>query len=139
MKKGIVFSILFFVFILLTGMAGFDEGGIVEAPEPEINFTAKLVDQSGMSVELSEISFDGKTCIKGKLGYSELSVSFEKINNISYILNDDQLTATLKLLDGEKIEMTVDKNMAFYGVSSYGDIRIASKDINKIVMQGKVE
>jgi len=138
MKKGFYFSLVVIIFFCTLGMGGMGEGDAITVPEPEENYAVTLIDQSDVSIDLEKFSCDGLTCFIGKLGRVELSIDFDKINSVSFLLQDKDVKAKINLKDGKVVELLVDKKKPCYGVSSFADIRIEMQDIKKITIHGKI-
>ena len=124
------------VFIVTAGMGSFGDQRSVEAPEPDTLYSATLIDQTDVSMELNKLSCNGQTYIFGYLGRSQLSIDFKKIRAIRFFLKDDKIQASITLTDGNTTEITVEKDIPWHGVSTYADVRIDTKDIKKIVLNG---
>jgi len=74
------------------------------------DYAATLVDQTDVSMDLEKFSFEGQTYFIGKLGRAEISIDFDKIDSVLFILQDDQVKARLNLKDGKTLEIIVDKD-----------------------------
>ena len=138
MKKSRYFGLVILICFLTVGMGNMGERGVIDIPEPEKNYTATLVDQADVSMDLEKFSFEGQTYFIGKLGRAEISIDFDKIDSVLFILQDDQLKANVNLKDGKSLEIIVDKGKNCYGISSFGNVRIEVQDIKKITLHGKV-
>jgi len=123
------------VFMVTTGMGSFGDQQSVEAPEPDVLYTATLVDQSDVSMTLDKVSCNGQTFVFGYMGRSQVSIDFEKISAIFYFLRDDEIQASITLKDGNTVEITVEEDIPWHGVSPYANVRIDTKDIKKITLQ----
>lgn len=137
MKKSWYFSLVIFICFLTVGMGNIGERGVIDIPEPEKNYTATIVDQTDVSMDLEKFSFEGQTYFIGKLGRAEISIDFSKIDSVLFILQDDYVKAKVKLKDGKALEILVDKGKNCYGISSFANVRIEVQDIKKITMHGK--
>lgn len=140
MKKSCYLSVIVFICFFTLGMGNMGERGVIDIPEPEKNYSVALVDQADISMDLERFSFEGQTYFIGKLGRAEISIDFDKINSVLFILEDDYVKAKAKvnLKDGKVLEILVDKGKKCYGISSFANIRIEVQDIKKITMYGKV-
>jgi len=136
MKKGWYFGLVVLICFLAFGMGNMGERGVIDIPEPEKNYTAKLVDQTDISIDLEKFSFEGQTYFIGKLGMAEISIDFDKIDSVLFILQDDHVKAKVNLKDGKALEIIVDKGKNCYGVSSFGNVRIEVQDIKKVAVHG---
>jgi hypothetical protein len=138
MKKGFYFSLVVILSFCTLGMGGMGEGDAITVPEPEENYAVTLIDQSDVSIDLKKFSCDGLTCFMGKLGRVEISIDFDKINSVFFLLQDKDVKAKVDLKDGKVVELVVDKRKPCYGVSSFADIRIEMQDIKSITIHKKI-
>lgn len=138
MRKIIFLSLLAVSYLFLVGMGGLGGPAAVRVPEPATNYAATVKDQSDMTTRLEKFSFEGQTFLSGKLGEAHVSINFDRIESIGFVLQDKTLTAEVELKDGKAISVVMDKGTACYGKLAYGDFRIAVEDIKSITMHGKV-
>ena len=136
MKKGWYFGLVILICFLTVGMGNMGEMGVIDIPEPEKNYTATLVDQTDVSMDLEKFSFEGQTYFIGKLGRAEISIDFDKIDSVLFILQDDHVKAKVNLKDGKALEILIDKDKNCYGISSFGNVRIEVQDIKKVAVHG---
>ena len=94
------------------------------------------MDQSDVSINLDKVSCNGQTYIFGYLGRSQLSIDFNKIRAIVFLLKDEKIQASITLTDGNTTEIIVEEDIPWHGVSAYADVRIDTKDIKKIDLKG---
>ena len=114
------------------GMGSLGSQDSVEAPEPNRIYTAKLIDQSDVSMDLDKISCDGQTYVTGEMGRARLSIDFLKIRTIFFFLEDDKVRTEITLDDGQKATIYMEKNTPWFGKVSFADVRIETKDIKTI-------
>ncbi|MDL1983021.1 MAG: hypothetical protein LWX54_02335 [Deltaproteobacteria bacterium] len=136
MKKSRYFGLVILICFLTVGMGNMGEMGVIDIPEPEKNYTATLVDQTDVSMDLEKFSFEGQTYFIGKLGRSEISIDFDKIDSVLFILHDDRVKAKVNLKGGKALEILIDKGKNCYGISSFGNVRIEVQDIKKVAVHG---
>ena len=136
MKKSRYFGLVILICFLTVGMGNMGERGVIDIPEPEKNYTATLVDQADVSMDLEKFSFEGQTYFIGKLGRAEISIDFDKIDSVLFILQDDHVKVKVNLKDGKALEILVDKGKNCYGISSFGNVRIEVQDIKKVAVHG---
>jgi len=137
MKKSWYFGLGIFIYFLTIGMGNMGERSVIDIPEPEKNYAVAFVDQTDVSMDLEKFSFEGQTYFIGKLGRAEISIDFDKIDSVLFILQDNYVKAKVSLKDGKALEILVDKGKNCYGISSFANIRIEVQDIKKITMHGK--
>ena len=137
--KGVGFVglvVLFYMF--LVGMGGLGDPVSVRVRDPARNYAATVTDQSDIVTRLEKFSFEGETILSGKMGDAYISISFEKIGWIGFVLQDNTLTAEVHLKEGKAIPLVVDKGTACYGKLPYADFKIGVEDIKSITMHGEV-
>jgi hypothetical protein len=118
------------------GMGSIGDQKSVAAPETDYNYTATLIDQSDVSMELENLSCDGMTYLSGFQGRAQVSIDFRKIRSILFLLEDDKIRAEVELTGGSKTEIYLENSMPWYGQSSFADVRIESKDIKTVHLHG---
>ena len=138
MKKSCCFGLVILICFFSFGMGNMGDRGVIDIPEPEKNYAATIVDQTDVSMDLEKFSFEGQTYFTGKLGRAEISIDFEKISSVLFILDGDHVKAKVNLKDGKVFEILVDKDKNCYGISSFANVRIEVQDIKKVSMHGKV-
>jgi len=136
MKRKLFVSLFILICCLNVGMGSMGDQASIKAPATDKNFIATVVDQDDVSLELENVSFDGKTYLTGKMGKADLSIDFEKIRSMLFVEREGQLTAMVTLEGHKQIEMVVDHDVACFGTSSFADVRIAVRDIKKIELHG---
>ncbi len=139
MKNGFYCGLVLMICFFTLGMGNIVEDDVVNIPEPEKNYSVTLVDQSDVSIDLEEFSCDGMTYFIGKLGKTEVSVDYDRIKSVSFLLHDEDVKAKLHLKDGRVIELVVDGRKPCYGVSSFGNCKIEMQDIKTVSIYGRVQ
>ena len=124
------------IFFVTAGMGSFGEQRSIEAPEPDTLYSATLIDQADVSMELEKVSCNGQTYIFGYMGRSQLSIDFKKIRAIFFFLKDDKIQASITLTDGTNADILVEEDIPWHGVSAYADVRIDTRDIKEIILHG---
>ena len=138
MRKIVFLGLLVVSYVFLVGMGGLGGPATVRVPEPATNYAATVKDQSDMTTRLEKFSFEGQTFLSGKLSDAYVSINFDRIESIGFVLHDKTLTAEVKLKDGKTISVVLDKGTACYGKLAYGDFKIGVEDIKSIIIHGKV-
>ena len=128
--------VLFYTF--LVGMGGLGGPVSVKVREPARNYAATVTDQSDIVTRLEKFSYEGETLLSGKMGDAYISINFEKIESMGFVLQDKTLTAEVRLKDGKDIPIVIDKGTACYGKLPYADFKIAVEDIKFITIHGEV-
>jgi len=135
-KKWILPCLMGCIFIVTAGMGSFGDQRSVEAPEPDTLYSATLIDQADVSMKLEKVSCNGQTYLFGYMGRSQLSIDFNKIRAIFFFLKDDKIQANVTLSDDSTVEIIVEEDIPWHGVSAYADVRIDTKDIKNIILHG---
>jgi hypothetical protein len=132
MKKAWYLLLLVMIGFSTLGMGSFGGQDSVETPEPDRIYTAKLIDQSDVSMELKKLTCNGQTYITGEMGRARLSIDFLKISAIFFYLEDDKVRTEITLNDGQKATIYMEKNIPWFGKASFADVKIETKDIKTI-------
>ena len=139
MKRLGLGSILGICCVCMMGMGNLGGPEKVHVPEPSQNYTATIIDQTGVSTDVEMLSFGGFTAVSGKVGSAQVSVDFDKIDTIQFLKQGKDLTARLTLQDGDSLSMTVDnKGLTCYARLPYGGYKIDIEDIRSIDIKGQV-
>ena len=138
MKKEFLVCLMLLFCVFQVGMGGLGGSMPISVPEPTINYAATITDQSDVSTRVEKISFDGQTAVSGRLGSGRISIGFDKIASIHFVLRDRTLEAEVLLKDGEKVAMVVDKGVVCYGKLPYGELEVTMEDVRTIAMHGQV-
>jgi len=137
MRKSWYLGLVVLICFLTVGMGNMGGRDVIDIPEPEKNYSVTLVDQTDVSMDLEKFSFEGQTYFIGKLGRAEISIDFDKIDSVLFILQDDNVKAKVKLKEGKTLEILADKGKYCYGISSFANVRIELQDIKKITIDRK--
>ena len=129
--------LLLMVCMFTMGMGGMGSDQVVDIPEPDFNYRVTLIDQADVSMDLQKFSCEGQTFLSGTLGKAEISIDFEKIRSIFFLLDGNHLQANVNLIDGRTETIAVDKKQPCYGASSYADVKIEMQHIKTITLHGK--
>ena len=71
-----------------------------------------------------------------KRGDATVTIPFEKISRVEIKGPvGNEVVALVSLLNQEKVEVKVDKNLKFYGKADFGTFQIESKDLTSISFQ----
>lgn len=119
------------------GMGNVGGDGVVEIPRADRNFSATLSDASGLTIQLTHFTCEGKTFFSGKLGRADASVDFADISTVTITSgNEKHAKAVIDLKSADTITLLMDRRLACYGASAIADIRIALSDIRRIDING---
>ncbi len=132
MKRASAFAILILFFILLTGMGSSGKYNSVKVPKTDKNFTVNLVDITGVSVCLENFSIEGKTNVFGTFGKSDISIDFDQITSIAFVLKEKVVKATVKLYNGVTMDILINKRKKCFGTFSFTNFRIYISNIKSL-------
>ncbi|RJP59500.1 MAG: hypothetical protein C4549_02235 [Deltaproteobacteria bacterium] len=132
MKKGLYLVAFLTGFLLITGMGGLGGTPSGKIPTPEKDFSATLIDKQDVVTKCKQISRDGDVFFLGKKGKGTFTVSFEKVKIAEFQNGKGVVIAVLKLIDGQTIEIEMDKSQKFYGNVPFGTFQIEVSDLKKI-------
>jgi len=137
-KKLLLVGLLTAIFGL--GMGNVGDDSVIEIPEVARNFSVILTDISGMQINLTNLTCNGKTFFFGKLSKADASVDFADIGSVSFEKeNNDYVKAVLKFKNGDTASLVMDKTHVCFGSSPIADIRIVISDIRQIEFHGRVD
>ncbi|MEA3361279.1 MAG: hypothetical protein U9R17_17995 [Thermodesulfobacteriota bacterium] len=132
---GILLAVIFT--FSLFGMGSFDEGITNKIPEPDDNFSAKIIDQNDVSSDITSFSHDGLTFVSGKRGGGFISIPFTNIQCMNFFKKDGNQFATVIMKKEAEVELKMDDDGIFYGRLSYGLFSIKIGEVKKIIINGK--
>lgn len=134
MKKALTVLLLFAGWAVLSGMGKTPEA---EIPKPEINFAATVVDDQTISTKCTFVSWEGQLFFIGSRGKGAVSIPFEKTRKVVFIGDaaNGKKDAQVTLRNGEVVAVTFDEESKFYGTTTFGTYKIASKNIKEIIFE----
>ncbi|MBW2108132.1 MAG: hypothetical protein JRI36_05625 [Deltaproteobacteria bacterium] len=132
MKKVGLVAFLVLVFMACVGMGGLGGPARISVPEPSKDYVATITDQADVTSRVHKLSCEGQTAISGELGSGHVSIGFDKIASIEFVLAGDVIRAHVALKDGKRVTLAVDKAVSWFGKLPYGDFKIATEAIRSI-------
>ncbi len=120
------------------GMSGVPDKGVIKVPDTRVNYRVILVDQSDVSTELTMFSCEGQTYFLGQRGKMEIFMDFANITEVRFFYQEPLVRAQTYLNKGEPLELLIKPNLLCYGISPWGNVRIAIKDIKHLTILGPV-
>lgn len=137
MRNKVLGGVFICICCLSLGMGTMGDPSAVKTPEPDKNYTATVVDQEDVSMDLEKFTVNGQTYLTGKLGKADLAIDFERIRSILFVTADGVTTAAVTLGDRKQVDLIVAQDTPCFGASSFADVRIEVKDIKKILFTGR--
>ncbi|MCX5830562.1 MAG: hypothetical protein NT140_01480 [Deltaproteobacteria bacterium] len=119
---------------LLTAMSALQSQSPEKIPVPEKKYFATFIDQTDIMTDCRNISIDGETFLEGKRGNGTNTISFEIIAEVSFLLEGEKLTGTVKLRDGNAIQLSLNKNQRAYGYTKYGTYQIKLSELKQMIL-----
>jgi len=106
-----------------------------DIPKTTKNFQVSYIDQTDELTVCTEASIAGKIFFEGKKGEGIYTVSFDNIKSVVFLNKNGALTGSIKLKDGENIEIILSKDQKAYGRTKYGSYQIKLIDLKKMIFQ----
>ena len=138
MRRGFALIALLLAFgsaALANGFGGFGEDAPpARIPVPAEDFRAVLTDQKGVTVEVTQATFDGEVFVHGKLGEGVATVPFERIASVRVepSQEEDHVVAFVTLTDGTSVSLSVAAEVPCYGRTAFGNYRVPFDKLRKI-------
>lgn len=126
--------ILLVAAIFLTGMGNLGGAPVGTVPKVEEEIKAKVTDQSGVVTTLEHFSLDGQTVIEGDRGNGSVTIQLRDIDTLTLRPADvkDKISATVKLKDGQEVQLQLRKRLFFNGSTGYGAFVVRAADVKFI-------
>jgi hypothetical protein len=129
-------SVIIMIAFFLLGMGTLGEREPTKIPEPDEDISAKIVDQSDISSDISLFSLEGQTFISGRHGGATVSIPFDNVQEIDFYAKGNDIFAIVSMQKGPQVELKMDKERIFYGQLSYGLFSIKIGNVKKIIIKG---
>lgn len=120
--------------IFLTGMGNLGGAPVGTVPKVEEEIKAKVTDQSGVVTPLEHFSLDGQTVIEGNRGNASVTIQLRDIESLTLHPTEvkEKISATIKLKDGQEVQLQLRKRLIFNGSTGYGAFVIRAVDVKLI-------
>ncbi|MDQ7031959.1 MAG: hypothetical protein Q9M37_04480 [Desulfonauticus sp.] len=125
---------LIFVFILSLFLyaMGSNQGILTKIPNPDRLFKVKIVDTDENIITVSKFSIDGLTYLPVKLGKTDISLDFAKINKIDLYNQNKFLKIKVYFKNGDISYFVMNKNIYFVGKTKFGNLKIKAANLISI-------
>jgi hypothetical protein len=133
-KSKLAFLFILALLPLLTAMSALQNQSPEKIPVPEKKYVATFIDQTDMITDCRNVSIDGETFLEGKRGNGTNTIPFEIIAEVSFMLEGEKLNGTVKLRDGNTVQMTLNRNQRAYGLTKYGTYQIKLSELKKMIL-----
>ena len=136
MKK---YPISFYLFIallpLLMAMGSLQNESPEKIPVPAKKYAVTFIDVADVVTDCRDVSIEGATFVEGKRGNGSNSISFDNIAVITFLQEGEKLTGTVKLKDGNAIQLALNKNQKAYGRTRYGTFQIKLSELKRLTFR----
>ena len=133
-KSKLAFLAIVALLPFLIAMSAFQNQNPEKIPVPEKRYSATFIDLTDLMTDCRNISIEGETFLEGKRGNGTITIPFEIINEISFMLEGDKLAGAVKLRDGNTVQLMLLKNQKAYGQTKYGTFQIKLSDLKKMTI-----
>jgi len=127
--------LLLFLLPLLVAMSSLQDQSPEKIPVPTKKYLATLIDLTDVMTDCREVSIEGATFLEGKRGNGSNSISFDNISEIAFLQEGEKLTGTVKLKDGNAINLALNKNQKAYGRTKYGTFQIKLSELKRLIFR----
>lgn len=103
-------------------------------PAPAHDYAATVEDQSGTSVDVTQISYNGEVYVYGLVGLGQQTIPFENIKEIRIEPSTEtgKRVAFVTTRDGKSVSLVVDADIPAYGKTTFGTYSITVEKIRRI-------
>ena len=125
---------LFFLFVCMccTGMGGGNNDLLTRIPVPDREFRVEVTDTEDTRYAVSSFSVDGLTVLPVSLGKILVGIDFADIDSMTLFLGEASLTADIVYISGQRKEVSLKKDLFFYGQSQWGKMKIHARDCRQV-------
>ncbi len=104
-----------------------------KVPQTPKRFDAQIIDSTGCSVQVEELSYDGALYVPVHLGKGLVILPFEKIASLEFGREDQgKRLVHVTFQDQKTEEFHIDGNILFIGRVPWGTYQIETKDLRRI-------
>ena len=103
-------------------------------PVPAHDFAATVMDNSGVRVEVTQVSYNGEVFVYGRVGEGQVTVPFTTIASVRFEPSTEanKRIAFIVMRDGTSVNVVVEDDVPAYGRTSYGTYSITTDKIKVI-------
>lgn len=130
---------LFILFVFITGF-GFFPDDEAKLPDVTANFSMKVTDREGYTIEIRNVTIGDALYISGRYSKGNLVVKFDEVEKIIFETNEGKFVdASVFLKNHEKLTLRLESNKKLKGKSKYGIYVISLGDVKEITDIKKIE
>lgn len=120
--------------LFLTGMGNLGGTPVGTVPQVEEEIKARVTDQGGVVTSLEHFSLDGQTMIEGERGSATVTIQLREIATLTLQSAEakDKISASIKLKNGNDVQLLLRKRLSFNGSTGYGAFVIRAADVKLI-------
>jgi len=133
-KKSII---LFCLAFFCLGMGGDAKEVVSSIPDPDREFSARIVDKSDTAYEVDLLSIEGFTYLPANLGHADVAIDFDRIRSVDFYMQGDTELAVVRFADGSEKRFYLDPKTVLYARSKWGNLRLTCRDVKSIVFKEK--
>jgi hypothetical protein len=117
------------------GASGAPPGRI---PIPARDYRATVVDNADVSVEVTQVTYNGEVYLYGQLGEGKVTVPFDTIRQVLVEPANEvgKKVAFVTLNDGTSVRILVEDDVPAYGRTSFGTYSITLDKVRRIEFHG---
>ena len=117
--------------------AGLGFGGDVppaRIPIPARDFSAVVEDQTGVTVDVTQVSYNGEVYLYGLYGAGQVTIPFEKIREIRFEPSNEKgkRVAFATLRDASSVRVVIDDDVPAYGKTAFGTYQITVDRVRRM-------
>ncbi len=121
----------------LMGLGNGNDKGESSIPIPQRNFTVRLTDAKGLTMDATRFIRGGKVFLRAIYGSPTLTLPLEKPQSMKVLSEKetdlpDLNAAAVELKSGEKLERSVERSGKGFGETRVGNYEISFKDVSEI-------
>ena len=113
-------------------MGGGNSDLLTRIPVPDREFRVEVTDTEDTRYAVSSFSVDGLTVLPVSLGKILVGIDFADIDSMTLFLGEASLTADIVYISGQHKEVSLKKDLFFYGQSQWGKMKIHARDCRQV-------
>jgi hypothetical protein len=128
------FLLLLIAATFLTGMGNLNSAPVGTVPKAEEEIKARVTDQHDIVTNLEQFSQDGQTVMEGARGNANVAIQLHDIETLTMSPAEakDEISAIIKLKDGQEVQLQLRRRLIFNGSTGYGAFVIRADNVKQI-------
>ncbi|MCX7634699.1 MAG: hypothetical protein N2Z74_03015, partial [Syntrophales bacterium] len=103
-KTFLIVVMILLLIPLMTAMGSLTGAAPGSVPKPAKPFRAIFIDQMDVATEVQDVTIEGGIFIEGKRGEGTITVPFDNIHKVVFLMQDGRLTASVSLKGGKTVD-----------------------------------